>query len=149
MVIRWRSDFDKYCIVSNFEKRRWAQSDGGEWDAWNIYWASVQTVHRLFQPENGGGRLESHQLINHFPNHHELTRKDCLVKNIKRHQRTVKREGEPLFEFLPTTYVLPADHPLFVEEFKRQPEATWIMKPAGRAQVCSKRPTCCQSCSAR
>ena len=34
--------------------------------------------------------------------------------------------------------VLPADHPLFVEEFKRQPEATWIMKPAGRAQVCAR-----------
>ena len=78
MVIRWRSDFDKYCIVSNFEKRRWQQSDGSEWDPWNIYWASVQTVHRLFQPENGTGRLEPHQLINHFPGHHELTRKDFL-----------------------------------------------------------------------
>lgn len=72
--------------------------------------------------------------VNHFPNHQELTRKDLMVKNIKRYQKGLKREGEDVTDFLPTTYCLPNDHPLFVEEFRRQPQATWIMKPAGRAQ---------------
>ena len=43
-------------------------------DGWDIYWASVITVKQIFSPENSV-RLEPHQIINHFPNHYELTRK--------------------------------------------------------------------------
>lgn len=32
------------------------------------------------------------------------------------------------------TYILPADYTIFVEEFKKNPNATWIMKPTSRAQ---------------
>ena len=32
------------------------------------------------------------------------------------------------------TYLLPADYSLFVEEFRRYPNAMWIMKPSNRAQ---------------
>jgi tubulin polyglutamylase TTLL1 len=134
MVI-WRSDFDKHCVVNNFTRRNWQQYNVNDWDGWHIYWASVQTVYRIFQPDNGI-RLEPHQLINHFPNHNELTRKDLMVKNMKRYQKNVRKDGEEVFDFLPATYILPNDHPLFVEEFKRHPHSTWIMKPAGRAQVC-------------
>jgi Tubulin-tyrosine ligase family len=80
-------------------------------------------------------RLDPHQLINHFPNHNELTRKDLLAKNMKRYQKSLRKEGDGSLDFIPATYILPNDHPLFVEEFKRQPNSTWIMKPAGRAQV--------------
>lgn len=37
-------------------------------------------------------------------------------------------------DFLPTTFMLPADYNLFVEEFRRNPNTTWILKPAGRSQ---------------
>lgn len=37
------------------------------------------------------------------------------------------------------TYILPADYSLFVEEFRRSPNCTWIMKPAGKSQVCPMR----------
>jgi hypothetical protein len=37
-------------------------------------------------------------------------------------------------EIIPTTFFLPADYNLFVEEFKRDPSVTWIMKPIGRSQ---------------
>ncbi len=33
-----------------------------------------------------GFRLVDDQIINHFPNHYELTRKDLMVKNIKRYE---------------------------------------------------------------
>ena len=58
--------------------------------------------------------------INHFPNHYELTRKDLLVKNIKRYRKDLEREGSLLAErgdgpgkylhldFIPVTFVLPA-----------------------------------------
>ncbi|KAK9837196.1 hypothetical protein WJX84_010345 [Apatococcus fuscideae] len=61
---------------------------------------------------------------------------DLLVKNIKRHLRQARRGGSDLqaLDFLPTTYILPQDYSLFVEEFRKQESATWIMKPSGRAQ---------------
>ena len=37
-------------------------------------------------------------------------------------------------EYVPVTYLLPADYSLFVEEFRRTPNAMWIMKPANAAQ---------------
>lgn len=96
--IRCRTDFDKFVIVSNFERRQWskvealcasmhlfvtsvcsvphgAQIDEDDWD---FYWASVTTVKQVFSPENTV-RLEPHQIINHFPNHYELTRKASSV----------------------------------------------------------------------
>jgi len=33
---------------------------------------------------------------------------------------------------IPVTFMLPADYNLFVEEFRKNPSATWIMKPAGK-----------------
>ena len=57
---------------------------------WNVYWASVQTVKSIFGldgGENKPARLSDQQLLNHYPNHFELTRKDLLVKNIKRYMR--------------------------------------------------------------
>ena len=38
------------------------------------------------------------------------------------------------FDFLPQTYVLPGEYSLFVEEFHRNPNTTWIVKPASRSQ---------------
>ena len=92
MVVRWRSDFENHRIVSNFARRKWQQYHG-DWEGWHIYWATVQSVHKIFQPDNGI-RLEPHQLVNHFPNHIELTRKDLMVKNIKRFQKLNKRNTQ-------------------------------------------------------
>jgi len=38
------------------------------------------------------------RIINHFPNHYELTRKDLMVKNIKRYRKDLEKEGSPLAE---------------------------------------------------
>ena len=43
-------------------------------------------------------RLCDDQVINHFPNHYELTRKDLMVKNIKRYRKDLEKEGNPLAE---------------------------------------------------
>ena len=89
--------------------------------------------------------MNDFQLINHFSNHYELTRKDTMVKNIKRYRRDLEREGNPLAEksaegrylyldFIPTTFILPADYNMFVEEYRKNPNSTWIMKPCGKSQ---------------
>jgi tubulin polyglutamylase TTLL1 len=80
------------------------------------------------------------RLINHFPNHFELTRKDLMVKNIKRYMKDIARDSSilgrlpPPQDFIPITYLLPADYSIFVEEFRRNPNAVWIMKPTSRSQ---------------
>ena len=38
--------------------------------------------------------LQSHQKCNHFRNHYELTRKDLMVKNLKRYKKTLEKEGK-------------------------------------------------------
>ncbi|KAF4114115.1 hypothetical protein G5714_004338 [Onychostoma macrolepis] len=101
------------------------------------------TIHTVFSVDTGY-RLSDDQMVNHFPNHYELTRKDLMIKNIKRYRKELEKEASPLAEkdkngkylyldFVPVTFMLPADYNLFVEEFRKSPSSTWIMKPCGKA----------------
>ncbi|XP_029455949.1 probable tubulin polyglutamylase TTLL1 isoform X2 [Rhinatrema bivittatum] len=140
--LKWVTDIEKSVLINNFEKRGWIQVSEGE--DWNFYWMSIQTIRNVFSVENGY-RLSDDQIVNHFPNHYELTRKDLMVKNIKRYRKEQEKEGSPIAEkdengkyiyldFVPVTFLLPADYNLFVEEFRKNPSSTWIMKPCGKAQ---------------
>eukprot|EP00668_Euglena_longa_P014026 GGOE01017991.1.p1 GENE.GGOE01017991.1~~GGOE01017991.1.p1 ORF type:complete len:408 (+),score=146.40 GGOE01017991.1:110-1333(+) len=138
MGIKYKTDFDKAVLLDNFDRRHWVRTE----DDWNFFWASVYVVRQMFNPESGI-RLGDHQIINHFPNHYELTRKDLMAKNIKRYKREKERDpshvlctaaGETITDFLPTTYVLPSDYTIFVEEFKRDQSSLWIVKPSSSAQ---------------
>ncbi|KAE9009643.1 putative tubulin polyglutamylase [Phytophthora fragariae] len=105
---------------------------------WDLHWADVGWIREnldAFTP------LQDHQRINHFQNHYELTRKDLLVKNLKRIKRQLERSGDAesrreaeLYEFWAATFVLPHEYGMFLEEFKRTPGGRWIMKPVGKAQ---------------
>jgi len=104
---------------------------------WDLFWCDKEWIHEVFDHIH----LQPHQRVNHFRNHYELTRKDLLVKNIKRAQRQAQREGqtEEAQSFAacsPTTFVLPMEYSMFVEEFKKQQAggAIWIMKPVGKSQ---------------
>ena len=83
-------------------------------------------------------KLEPHQRVNHFRNHYELTRKDLLVKNLKRHKKQLAKEGKHeevlLYDFFPPTLVLPAEYSIFVESYKKNPGSIWIMKPIAKSQ---------------
>jgi tubulin polyglutamylase TTLL9 len=60
-----------------------------------------------------------------------------MARNLKRLKRALNKEGSPEAaecDFFPTTYELPSEYHIFVDEFKRQPGSTWIMKPAGKSQ---------------
>ena len=72
-----------------------------------------------------------------------------MAKNVKRYLKDMTRDPNhnagagsslpPPTDFVPVTYLLPADYSLFVEEFRRNPNAVWIMKPTARslnASVC-------------
>lgn len=119
MKICFCTDLDKSVLINNFEKRGWLQVSAD--DDWNFYWAGTQTCRNIFSVDSGY-RMHDNQMINHFPNHYELSRKDLLVKNIKRYRKDLERDGSALAEksdaiagnkylhldFIPVTFVLPA-----------------------------------------
>lgn len=147
-VIRWKMDFDKQCLLGCFDRRGWERCADSDPD-WHVYWANVGSVKQLFSPDSNV-RLRDGQLLNHFPNHYELTRKDLMVKNIKRYRKELlstqaqgglssTADSSPAANsqacgFLPPTYVLPVDYSLFFEEFRRAPNSMWIMKPTSKAR---------------
>ena len=68
-----------------------------------------------------------------------------MVKNIKRYRKEMDKSSDPIAEkddfgnylhldIIPITYILPGDYTLFQEEFKKNGNSMWIMKPCGRAQ---------------
>ena len=133
------ADSHAFCIAHSTDTiydvlraRGWKETDS-ETD-WDVAWIDTGWLRENFDTMH----LEEHQRLNHFRNHYELTRKDNLIKNLKRTMRQLQREGKDQeaakYDFFPGTYVLPADYGLFVEEFKQQQGAIWIMKPIGKAQ---------------
>ena len=130
-AIRFRTTFHN-TIYDVLKARNWKETDSDtDWDfAWvdtSFIRENVDSVH-----------LDEHQRVNHFRNFYELTRKDCMMKNLKRMQRLLQREQRleeaRKYDFFPSTYVLPVDYGIFVEEFKQTLGAIWIMKPIGKAQ---------------
>ncbi|XP_046565070.1 LOW QUALITY PROTEIN: probable tubulin polyglutamylase TTLL9 [Haliotis rubra] len=101
---------------------------------WDFYWCDREWLHQNYDTTF----LHEHQRILHFRNHYELTRKNLMVKNLKRLRKQVEREHGKLeaqsFDFYPTTYELPSEYHIFVEEFKKSPGVVWIMKPAAKSQ---------------
>ncbi|CAJ0925476.1 unnamed protein product [Ranitomeya imitator] len=111
--------------------------DGGEGVSdgeWDFYWCDVGWLRENFDHIY----MEEHVRICHFRNHYELTRKNFMVKNLKRFRKQLERESGRLealkCDFFPKTFELPAEYHLFVEEFRRNPGITWIMKPVARSQ---------------
>uniref|UniRef100_A0A669P0Q1 Tubulin--tyrosine ligase-like protein 9 n=1 Tax=Phasianus colchicus TaxID=9054 RepID=A0A669P0Q1_PHACC len=110
----------------------WQQARNEE--EWDFLWCDVSWLRENFDHVY----LEEHVRICHFRNHYELSRKNYLVKNLKRFRKQLEREAGKLeaarCDFFPKTFELPSEYHLFVEEFRKKPGTTWIMKPVGRSQ---------------
>lgn len=129
-VIKYYTTFSNtiYDVLAN---RGWkevrSESD------WDFVWADREWVYASFDKLH----LEPWQRLNHFRNGRELCRKDLMAKNIKRQRRLLEKENRldeaQQYDFIPTTFVLPREYSMFVEEFKRS-GGIWIMKPIGSAQ---------------
>eukprot|EP00833_Pecoramyces_ruminatium_P013595 jgi/Orpsp1_1/1187627/evm.model.d7180000059102.1 len=73
-------------LLDTLKKRGWKETD--DESEWDVYWADIHWIHENFDHVY----LHDHQKINHFRNHYELTRKDLLVKNVKRMIKTIDKE---------------------------------------------------------
>lgn len=107
---------------------------------WDIFWTNKEWIRCIYDKIH----LDHTQKVNHFRNFYELTRKDLLVKNLKRSKRSLiarkgtSKEGEgEEYDFFPDTYALPGEYSLFVEAFKKTPGISWIMKPVSARTTAS------------
>ncbi|CAD2222248.1 Tubulin-tyrosine ligase family, putative [Angomonas deanei] len=129
--IRFRC-FLRNTILDVMRSRGWLETDS-DLD-WDYSWMDVGWIRENYDHV----RLDDHQRLNHYRNHYELTRKDVMVKNFKKARKVFEKEGNAeevaAWDFFPVTYSLPQDYGLFEQEFKRHPNAIWIMKPPAKAQ---------------
>lgn len=136
--IKWKNDLDRPVVDENCIEWKWTETEENDMD-WNFYWAGVGQVKIIFNPKYKF-RLKNTQMINHYPNHYELTRKDLMAKNIKRFKPlcwTINLENGPMelrTDFIPPTYILPTEYTIFLEDFTKNPDKRWIFKPAGSSQ---------------
>uniref|UniRef100_A0A0N4Z3I1 Tubulin--tyrosine ligase-like protein 9 n=1 Tax=Parastrongyloides trichosuri TaxID=131310 RepID=A0A0N4Z3I1_PARTI len=97
-------------------------------DSWNFFWVNREWMNTSFDKH----KFKDNQMVCHFRNDYELTRKDNLIKNIKKGKKNFSQVN---YDFVPPSYVLPNEWHLFVEEFKKYcNETIWIMKPVAGAQ---------------
>ena len=128
--IKFKTNFTN-CIQQALAARHYRQTED---DDWNIYWCEKQFIPETLDKI----RAYPDKKINHFRNYYEICRKDLLSKNVKRYKKTVEREGKTEeaagYDYLPLTYNLPSEYPIFLEEFKRMKEqkVVWIMKPVAQ-----------------
>jgi hypothetical protein len=97
--------FDNKLIRSVLENNSFAATESHEW---NVLWSSSSCKSYLYEG------LNEYQKINHFPQSHEITRKDRLCFNMVRMQ---ERYGKQHFDFVPDTYILPDEFGEFYEHY--------------------------------
>lgn len=103
---------------------------------WNMLWSSQPFKNYIYD------NMNEYQKVNHFPNSHELTRKDRLCANIVKMQ---DKYGKDNFDIIPDSYNLPDEFADFYSQFhanRSKLEGTkeasygnqWIIKPVNSCQ---------------
>jgi len=83
--ITFKTSF-RNCVYDAFKRRHWKETEAElEWD---IYWAERYWIRGEFD----NIYLDHTQKVNHFRNHYQLTRKDLMLKNLKKHKKNIIKE---------------------------------------------------------
>ncbi|OAF69976.1 putative tubulin polyglutamylase TTLL9 [Intoshia linei] len=134
-TIKYKCSFNNV-VLEVMKHRNWEESHALEESEFDIYWCDPNLMKEIFDQMY----FEDHVRINHFRNHYELTRKNLLVKNLKRYSKYLERYDSKLeslkCNFFPTSFELPLEYHMFVECFKESKNSgqIWIMKPAAKSQ---------------
>jgi tubulin polyglutamylase TTLL9 len=73
--------------VDALKRKGYKEVEGDDWD---ILWVEREVIYEVLNQSH----LQNHQKVNHFRNHFELTRKDLMVKNLKRFKKQLEKEGK-------------------------------------------------------
>ena len=94
-------------VVDTMKRRGWVEVDENS-DDWDIFFCDLNQLRDIF---SSNIPLVDNQRVGHFRNCFEISRKNLMVKNLKRLKSGIERafgkeEGEKC-NFFPTTFVLP------------------------------------------
>lgn len=110
----------KYEVVTQSVKALgWSTTVGNDWD---IMWRDGSV------PLNLLSQMKLLQKVNHFPGMFEISRKNCLAKNLNNFREAFPED----YDFYPQTWVLPADISSFKSALKCN--STLIIKPDASSQ---------------
>lgn len=79
--IKFKADIERGVVITTFERNGWVKTEG---DDWTIGWFNVGNIRAMFHPDTSI-RLTDNQMVNHYPNHYELTRKVSVVWLFRSH----------------------------------------------------------------
>ena len=108
-------------VIDDFED----EEEAAALKAWHVMWKGGRFKPSEYEAANCLQRL------NHYPKTMGITKKDCLLRNLRR----MKATHGPIFAFFPDSYILPSEYMTLVrvcEQHARQragAKPIWILKP--------------------
>ncbi|OXA59478.1 probable tubulin polyglutamylase TTLL9 [Folsomia candida] len=105
---------------------------------WSLFFCDMTQFRDAMINVTNYRPLLDYQRLGHFRNCQEISRKNNLVKNLKRFRGRLERAfgkatGDKCL-FMPETFILPSEHSKFLAEFRTNSDTLWIIKPAAGAQ---------------
>ena len=99
-------------------------------DQWDLYWRSGR-----FKPSEYA-LASSVRRLNHFPKTTGITKKDALLRNLRR----MRNIHGPVFNFFPESFILPTEYAAMVRSIEKlgarggESRPIWIVKPTDSSQ---------------
>eukprot|EP00347_Sterkiella_histriomuscorum_P012493 403368368 len=123
MTLIYKLDNAPPVVQSALDELGWHEFDEDEHqpEQWNLFWKTTRPTMGEFKS------AKQYQKHIHFPKTGMLTTKDNLCRLMKK----MKTIFGPVYNFSPTTFILPNEYKKFVEQFTKSDEKQiWICKPA-------------------
>ena len=104
-------------------------------DGWHLHWKAGR-----FKPSEYAAASRM-QRVNHFPKTTGITKKDCLLRNLRR----MRGIHGAICNFFPESYILPTEYMTLVRQVEANPhdKPIWILKPTDSSQGRKVRPPRC------
>ena len=106
--------------------REWDETRDAE-DEWEIHWKAGR-----FKPSEYAVACRA-QRVNHFPKTTGITKKDCLLRNLRR----MRAIHGAVCNFFPESYILPTEYMTLVRQAEAcapEERPIWILKPTDSSQ---------------
>lgn len=119
-----------HLVADVFETKGYVEYDEespSEGQIWHVYWKAGR-----FKPSEYS-EANAVQRVNHFPKTTGITKKDCLLRNLRR----MRAIHGSIFNFFPESYILPSEYPTLVRKCESLPSGekpVWILKPTDSSQ---------------
>ncbi|KAL1514531.1 hypothetical protein AB1Y20_003628 [Prymnesium parvum] len=112
-------------VVDVFEAKGFREQEE-DTENWHVHWKAGRFKPSEYAAANAAQR------VNHFPKTTGITKKDTLLRNLRR-MRGVHGQ---IFNFFPESYILPTEYMTLVRTCEQRPEEkpVWILKPTDSSQ---------------